>query len=278
VKILRLGVGSIGILLPIVLIAGNWIVDWQVSWPSSMSGSYYTHTRNQFVGLLCALGIFLIFYWPTRLQGLFTCFAGICAVLVAFDPTAPPPGKGTEPAWVNYLHHSAAGGLILVLGLFCFVLQWGDAAGVAALDPDELRQQAVKTRPHVPRWRSILYFTCGGLILLSGGFALYTGIWPTGWSTGWSSLYLFEAIAVVAFGIAWITAAAVPATAIQKRVVADLARHGHQSAAVSALASLVSMPWPAGSSAGRHQYQAALQTITNEDRGAAQPPPDPSQS
>jgi len=45
VKILRLGVGIIGILLPIVLIVGNWIVDWKVSWPSSMSSSYYTHTR-----------------------------------------------------------------------------------------------------------------------------------------------------------------------------------------------------------------------------------------
>jgi hypothetical protein len=275
VKILRLGVGSIGILLPIVLIVGNWIVDWQVSWPSSMSGSYYTHTRNLFVGLLCALGVFLIFYWPTRLQGLFTCFGGMCALLVAFDPTAPPPGMGTEPTWINYLHHSAAGGLILVLGLFCFVLQWGDAASVAALGPDELRQQAIETRPQVPLWRSILYFTCGGLILLSGAFALYTGVWPTSWSTGWSSLYLFEAIAVFAFGIAWITAAAVPATAIQKRVVADLARHGHRPEALTALSNLVALPWPAGSSADRDRYQATLQAFTSEDRAAPEQPPDP---
>jgi hypothetical protein len=268
VKILRLGVGSIGILLPIVLIVGNWIVDWQFSWPSSMSGSYYTHTRNLFVGLLCALGVFLIFYWPTWLQGLFTCFAGICALLVAFDPTAPPPGKGSEPAWINYMHHSAAGGLILVLGLFCFVLQWGDAASVATLDPHQLQQQAIKTRPQVPLRRSILYFTCGGLILVSGGFALITGVWPTSWSTGWSSLYLFEAIAVLAFGIVWITAAAVSATTIQKRVYADLERTGHQSAAVTALANLVALPWPAGS-AGRDQYAAELRTIMGADRAAA---------
>jgi hypothetical protein len=50
----------------------------------------------------------------------------------------------------------------------------------------------------------ILYLACGILVLVSGAFALYTGVWPTSWSTGWSSLYLFEAVAVFAFGNAWI--------------------------------------------------------------------------
>jgi hypothetical protein len=50
----------------------------------------------------------------------------------------------------------------------------------------------------------ILYLACGILVLVSGAFALYTGVWPTSWSTGWSSLYLFEAVAVFAFGSAWI--------------------------------------------------------------------------
>ncbi len=181
----------------------------------------------------------------------------MCALLVAFDPTAPAPGTGTELAWINYLHHSAAGGLISVLGLFCFVLQWGDAAGVEPLGPDELGSAP----PHVPRWRSILYFTCGGLILLSGGFALYTGVWPTSWSKGWSqSLYFFEAVAVFAFGIAWITAAAVPATTIQKRVVADLKRDygSNDNRTLTALANLIALPWPAGSSGDRDRFKAAL--------------------
>jgi hypothetical protein len=73
-----------------------------------------------------------------------------------------------------------------------------------------------------------VYFTCGGLILLSGIFALYTGLRLTNWSTGWSSLYLFEVVAVFAFGVAWITAAAVRAVTIQQRVVADLVRQRGQ--------------------------------------------------
>jgi hypothetical protein len=60
-----------------------------------------------------------------------------------------------------------------------------------------------------------------------GGLALYTGVWPTGWSTGWPSLYLFEAVAVFAFGFAWIIAGLEPAVAIQERAAADMQRlHG----------------------------------------------------
>ena len=44
------------------------------------------------------------------------------------------------------------------------------------------------------------------MVFASGALALYTGVWPTRWSSGWPSLYLFEAIAVIAFGVAWLTA------------------------------------------------------------------------
>jgi hypothetical protein len=225
VKILRSGVGVIGILLPFALIIGNLIVDGKLSFPSSMSSSYYTHTRNLFVGLLCALGVFLIFYWPTLLQGLFTCFAGICALLVAFDPTAPAPGMGTEPAWINYLHHSAAGALIGTLGLFCWVVFISyslDAKEEGVGRSKTWWHRAVKSLK--PPSRNSVYLICGFLILTSGGFALYTGIWPTGWSTGWSSLYLFEAMAVWAFGVAWITASFDNPLIIQGQAVAATAR------------------------------------------------------
>ncbi len=62
VKLLRLGVGLIGTLLPVALIFFNWIAGDKVIVPNSMSGSYYTSTRNLFVGSLCALGVFLIGY------------------------------------------------------------------------------------------------------------------------------------------------------------------------------------------------------------------------
>lgn len=266
VKELRLGVGVIGALLPILLIAWNWIAGDKTIVPASMSGSYYTSARNLFVGSLCALGVFLILYRHTVLQNLCTWCAGVFALLVAFAPTAPAP-PATEPQWVNYLHHAAAGALIFTLGVFCFVLERGDAAGAASLDPRELARYAAQ--PQVPAWRKILYFTCGGLVFLSGAFALYTGVWPTSWSTGWSSLYLFEAVAVFAYGIAWIIAAAVRAVTIQQRVVADLVRQrGSEDRATRTAWTRLAALY--GSTGHTPQAMAALRRIT--DPG---PPPIP---
>src|SRR4029077_17874374 len=136
VKDFRLGVGVNGALLPIICVLWNWIAGDKTIVPTSMSGSYYTSARNLFVGSLCALGVFFILYRYTILQNLCTWCAGVFALLVAFAPTAPAP-PATEPQWVNYLHHAAAGALILTLGVFCFVLERGDAAGAASLDPAE---------------------------------------------------------------------------------------------------------------------------------------------
>lgn len=210
VRLLRLGVGAVGTALPIALIAGNLLLDDKVIVPDSMSASYYTSTRNLFVGALCALGGFLIGYRHTERQDRCSTFAGLCALLVAFSPTAPPAPK-QEPAWVNYLHQSAAAALISTLGLFCLIV----FAGYAKPGDERpgslggrfwawLRNAAIIIKRG--RWARI-YLISGFLVFAAGLMALYTGIWPTSWSMGWPSLYLFEAIAVVAFGIAWIIAA-----------------------------------------------------------------------
>lgn len=209
VRLLRLGVGVIGTTLPLALIAGNWILGDKVIVPASMSGSYYTSTRNLFVGALCALGVFLIGYRHTERQNRCTWFAGLCALVVAFAPTAPPAPR-TAPAWIGYLHLSSAGALIFTLGVFCWVVFTGYA--LPARSPSASAVQ--RFRAWLASLRNAfnagplcrLYFACGLLVFVSGALGVCTGVWPAEWSTGWSSLYLFEAIAVVAFGVAWITA------------------------------------------------------------------------
>jgi hypothetical protein len=206
---LRLGVGMLGISLPVLLIAWNWFAGDKVVVPESMSGSYYTSARNLFVGLLCALGVFLILYRHTKRQDVCTWFAGLFAVVVAFAPTAPSPPQ-VEPGWVSYLHHGAAGALIFTLGLFCFIVFAHETRRSSA----QPRSQAGHLRSWVTgalddfnrdSW-SRLYLICGFTVTVSGFLALITGIWPASWSTGWPSLFLFEAIAVAAFGVAWTAA------------------------------------------------------------------------
>jgi hypothetical protein len=210
VKILRLSVGVIGASLPLTLLAWNLIKGSGAIVPASMSGSYYTSARNLFVGSLCALGVFLIGYRHTKRQNHVTWFAGLCAVLVAFSPTAPASPL-TEPGWVNYLHHAAAIALIGTLGLFCWVIFFAthpERTRASSAEAGRLRAWLAGIRVTLRQSaRCRIYFGAGLLVFVAGLLALYTGVWPTGWSTGWPSLYLFEGIAVFSFGIAWFAAA-----------------------------------------------------------------------
>ena len=211
--ILRLSVGVIGTSLPVTLLIWNAIKGVGTIVPASMSGSYYTSARNLFVGSLCALGVFLFGYRHTTRQNRCTWFAGVCAVLVAFNPTAPARPL-TEPAWINVVHHLAAIALIGTLGVFCWVIFFAEHAKSVprqAKEPSLLARLGafLTTVLTVLRQKPIsrIYFGAGLLVFLAGLLALYTGLWPTGWSTGWPSLYLFEGVAVFSFGSAWIVAA-----------------------------------------------------------------------
>lgn len=193
VRLLRLGIGAVGVFLPAGLIAVNWVRHfWQrgpafVIIPTSMSGSYWTTARDVFVGSLCAIGVFLIGYRRTRMQDICSTAAGICALLVAFNPTARGSGTPGEPQWVNYLHHIAAGTLLLTLGAFCFVFLV------------EYRRAGASGRP-----AGMIYLTSGCAVMAAVIAALITGL--LGMGSNWPLLYVLEAIAVFSFGAAWITA------------------------------------------------------------------------
>jgi hypothetical protein len=223
VKLLRLSIGAVGVLLPVGLIVVNWVRHfWHqgssfVIIPTSMSGSYWTTARDLFVGSLCALGVFLIGYRHTRLQDLCSTAAGICALLVAFNPTAPAAGTApTEPSWVNYLHHAAAGFLLVALGVFCFVffkeyVQRGAGMKQPTGGPRRLAGSLKAWGDTIwgvlkpSDWSAdTIYFIAGFIVIAAVITALITGVLGVG--SNWPLLYLLEALAVFAFGSAWITA------------------------------------------------------------------------
>lgn len=99
-RALRAVIGGIVILLVPVVYIGNWLIFigrrgdcfYNPQWiPGSLSGFYYTHMRNLFVGAMCAVGVFCVAYrghdrWDDRL----TNVAGLAAICIALFPTMPP--------------------------------------------------------------------------------------------------------------------------------------------------------------------------------------------
>lgn len=188
---LRLGVGVIGILLPPAVPLGNEILRaWGAKtliMPGSISGSYYTGTRNVFVGSLCALGVFLICYRYNKREDYFSSAAGVFALAVAFLPTSPDDPTPRQET-IGIIHLVCAALLLLMLATFCVLSFWDPA-------------------PADKRYVNRLYLIAGASIIV---FTAVAGIAElTKWGTHWTftSVYICETLAVWAFGIAWLTAA-----------------------------------------------------------------------
>jgi hypothetical protein len=194
VGFLRLGVGVIGLLLPLALPLGNWLFaelrgqSTSGFWPVSMSGSYYTSTRNIFVGSLCALGVFLICYRFDRRDDRWSTAAGACAVGVALCPTSPSDATAFQHA-VGAVHLVLAASLYLVLALFSVF---------------SFRDPHYAHRPWVARG----YLVAGVLIPVFLLFAVVAALTRLGTDWPVQPVYLGEWLATWAFGAAW-TAAAV---------------------------------------------------------------------
>jgi len=191
VQRLRLGVGIIGVVLPVVLPLGNWVFvrlgHRTEILPASMSGAYYTSTRNIFVGSLCALGVFLICYRYSRRHDFWSTLAGVFAIGVALFPTAPRAATEFQSV-IGVFHLIFAAVLLGTLALFC-LQSFGDSAITAG------------------RTVNRGYLTAGVLILLFLALAVVAGV--THWGDDWelTPLYVCESLSVWAFGAAWIGAA-----------------------------------------------------------------------
>jgi hypothetical protein len=242
---LRRIVGCIGILLPLSLYAGNRAMT--ASLPGSMSAYYYTGVRNLFVGALCALGVFLIGYagfdaWDRWL----TNIAGGAAILVAFLPTkpavcgqhaavCPAPAVRTlsaEQNWIGNSHLVFAAITFVALG--CMALRFAKTTPAAykplanAASPKRLTRvwtglgfarPQPDTRTAQKKKRNVVYRICGVTIFLCIALAAASGLFPRLFGSDLPWLFIFEAIAVIAFGISWLVKGA---TFIKDRPTSDV--------------------------------------------------------
>ncbi|MEW6083997.1 MAG: DUF998 domain-containing protein [Chloroflexota bacterium] len=192
-KFLRVTVGVLGMGMPLILYAGGKLI-FGFGVQGSLSAYYHTDMRDVLVGILFALGVFLLSYKgygrADDIAGNLACFF---AIGVALFPTLRE-GETSEIAQsISIVHHIFAASFLLSLTYFALFL-----FTKSNKTPSEM--------PPLKRIRNTVYRTCGGVMLLSilllgfyflsqGGEGLFLG----------SSVPIFwlETVAIFAFGVSW---------------------------------------------------------------------------
>ena len=163
---LRRMVGIVGLTLPIIL--------WTMEQRTSISNYYYGGMRDYLVGALVAIGAFLLAYnGYDRRDKVAGRVAGVAAILVAFCPHLDPVYRA--------LHFGAA---VVFLGALAYIS--------LALFTQSGGQMTDRKKT-----RNAVYRVCGYLIL-AGVLGTVAGV-VLGHSVFW-----WEALAVMAFGVSWI--------------------------------------------------------------------------
>ncbi|MGV6826648.1 MAG: hypothetical protein ACWA5Q_06705 [bacterium] len=182
-RALRLLMGLIALLLPAAV---TWIATMPLS---SISASYYSESRDVFVGSLFVVGAFLWAYnGHDATQAVASKLASVGAIIVALVPTSC---SECESSLASMFHYGAAALLFTMLAYFC-------------LGPfrEKTRGQGGKKGR-----RAAIYLACGLTMIGAMLGILLANLWfPEDQLTAWRVVYWGETIALAAFGVAWIVA------------------------------------------------------------------------
>jgi hypothetical protein len=189
-RLLRIGIGIIGVLLPPVLILGKIILESPGISPS-ISAYYYSVMRDVFVGCLWVTGIFLISYSYALLDTIVSMIAGICAIGVALFPTPPIVDATARQNGIGVAHGVFASCFFLLLALMAIVL---------------FTKQADNPTPR-KLWRNKVYRGCGIAIIACVVLSALTLFVPYLHEASWLQLrhpiFWLETVSILAFGFAW---------------------------------------------------------------------------
>jgi hypothetical protein len=182
---LRRAVGILGMMLPVVLAAGCFIVGHCRGLEPSISDYYGTAMRDVFVGLLFAIGLFLFSYRgfdaKDNRAGNLAC--GFAVGVALFPTTSATP-------WVHNAHYLFAAGLFLTLSyfsLFLFTKTGGDVPPTAE-----------------KKKRNRVYLVCGVVMLASiASILLCQQLMSDAALADLKPVFWLESLALWAFGISW---------------------------------------------------------------------------
>jgi hypothetical protein len=190
---LRLVIGLLGIGLPVVCYAGGRLIG-HVGVQSSLSSYYYTNMGDVFVGILCAIGVFLFSYKgysdDKGAPGKWACAFAIGVALFPTDRDCTP-GCGAPHQFSVHLLFAAL--LFITLTYYAGVLfRKGSPAGERT--PKKLLRNKIYLGCAIIMALCIVVLAAWTFILEPKMPAL-SAIHPVFW---------LEAVAIVAFGFSWL--------------------------------------------------------------------------
>jgi hypothetical protein len=227
---LRKAIGWIGVCLPFAVFLGNWaffshhigacLMPVSNKLPDSLSGYYYSHMRDVFVGGMWAAGVFLIFYRGSdRVERWATNFAGLFAVGIALFPTTPPTSDFLQtnscspvtpivlqPApygsTIGIVHVACLCGLMTMIALMAWRFTRSYSSDEIEAMTDDDRQ--IELNPSLKSRNNRIYRGCIAAMAVAGAFALIQefAFSPAVKSDAPWLLYA-ETVAFLAFGTAW---------------------------------------------------------------------------
>jgi hypothetical protein len=193
---LRTAIGALGFALPFAVSIGATVIFGQGQ-QNSISAYYYTGMRDVLVGTLFTIGFFLFSYRGYELADV---IAGkitfVSALGIALFPTTPPTGDVSSTAQVvGWVHLFFAATFFLTLSYFCIFLF--------------TKTNATPAHPMTARkvQRNWVYQVCGyvmvACIVLMAAYNFAGGDKSSLVSV--HPIYWLEAIAIMAFGVSWLT-------------------------------------------------------------------------
>jgi hypothetical protein len=189
--------GILGIALPVVLVTGS--ARDCATWQPTISDYFYTSMGDTFVGILCAVAVFLFTYKGYELiDNIATTLAGIFALGTAFFPTLIHADASACSVHVRAnemagtIHNISASLLFITLALISLLL-FTKTKRTEESPSLTLRK---KKRNVVYRVCGIIMFAC----IASAAYFLNTDALSEYHPVFWS-----EAVALWAFGFSWLT-------------------------------------------------------------------------
>lgn len=181
---LRKAVGLIGILLPLILMFGNFYIFKGELVLRSISVYYHCAMRDVFVGTLCAMASFLFFYSG---DGRRDRWAGVLAGFLTLGTVIFPTTLEGSRDLIGWLHYAFAGSLFLHLAVISLFFFPRKRPGVHKEVTDKIQLIC-----------GLLMIACVIAVVLYYLFFRVEGV---------ENCFVFvaETIALVAFGVSWLT-------------------------------------------------------------------------